>query len=240
MSHCVVLAVVPGGLTPEALQALLNERMDPYSENLKVPEYDKPCWCIGSEAREDAQAATNAKFGPLDAVRDEFWQRHPQGGDDIWQELNKKRFEFEKNFLAEHPKKNAADPECSECHGTGTYRTTYNPSSKWDWWRIGGRWDGWITGTEQSSENGFNFSYRHEPLAGNIRTIDSLPSPIPDDLIPYAILSDDGRWNEKGHLGWFGRTQDEKADWPDQARALLESYRGKPEAYMVVTLDIHI
>src|ERR1700728_3854541 len=30
-----------------------------------------------------------------------------------------------------------------------------NPFS--DWYRIGGRWDGWITGNEQSSDNGFNF-----------------------------------------------------------------------------------
>lgn len=33
---------------------------------------------------------------------------------------------------------------CDECHGTGTYMSTYNPKSKWDWYEVGGRWSGWL------------------------------------------------------------------------------------------------
>jgi hypothetical protein len=36
----------------------------------------------------------------------------------------------------------SADTDCKECQGTGTRITTHNPSSKWDWWQIGGRWTG--------------------------------------------------------------------------------------------------
>jgi hypothetical protein len=31
------------------------------------------------------------------------------------------------------------DPKCGECKGTGIYKSTYNPNSKWDWYSIGGR-----------------------------------------------------------------------------------------------------
>lgn len=33
----------------------------------------------------------------------------------------------------------------SGCGGTGVNPTTYNPDSKWDWYSIGGRWDGNLT-----------------------------------------------------------------------------------------------
>ena len=31
---------------------------------------------------------------------------------------------------------------CDECEGLGTVLSTYNPASKWDWYEIGGRWEG--------------------------------------------------------------------------------------------------
>jgi hypothetical protein len=31
--------------------------------------------------------------------------------------------------------------------------STYNPDSKWDWYVIGGRWDGWINDKEASQES---------------------------------------------------------------------------------------
>ncbi len=35
---------------------------------------------------------------------------------------------------------------CPSCHGKGTYPSTYNPDSKWDWWVVGGRWNGQLRG----------------------------------------------------------------------------------------------
>lgn len=49
----------------------------------------------------------------------------------------------------------APDPECEDCHGTGTEMTTSNPEGYWDWWTIGGRWSGCLTGVspEDNLEN---------------------------------------------------------------------------------------
>lgn len=41
----------------------------------------------------------------------------------------------------------------SGCGGTGTYESTYNPDSKWDWYVIGGRWNGWLADEDQKPEN---------------------------------------------------------------------------------------
>lgn len=75
----------------------------------------------------------------------------------------------EKAVFEAHPMKDAPEPTCgfysgprkdwwpttakegdrfedgSGCGATGTYKSTYNPRSKWDWYVIGGRWAGWIT-----------------------------------------------------------------------------------------------
>ena len=32
--------------------------------------------------------------------------------------------------------------DCEDCNGSGTSVTTYNPESKWDWYQVGGRWEG--------------------------------------------------------------------------------------------------
>jgi len=34
------------------------------------------------------------------------------------------------------------DPQCEECNGAGKVSTDYNPKAEWDWWVIGGRFDG--------------------------------------------------------------------------------------------------
>lgn len=87
-----------------------------------------------------------------------LWQR------DYWGPRNK----FEKSELEIHPGKDAPNPTCgfysgeradwwpadaevgdrfdddSGCGGTGRVMSTYNPESRWDWWTIGGRWNGYF------------------------------------------------------------------------------------------------
>ena len=94
----------------------------------------------------------------VDQAANPFWQR------DYWGPRN----EFEKKSLAEHPDKNKPSSTCgfysgerrdwwpesakegdryddeSGCGGTGRVMSTYNPESKWDWWTVGGRWNGYF------------------------------------------------------------------------------------------------
>jgi hypothetical protein len=54
-----------------------------------------------------------------------------------------------------------------EVDAKGNVMTTSNQDSFWDWYRVGGRWDGVIVENEQRSENGFNFDDKHESVANN-------------------------------------------------------------------------
>lgn len=64
---------------------------------------------------------------------------------------------------------------------------TYNPDGKWDWYEVGGRW------------NGF--------LRGNVRTAKSLlKSPRLEALLPHDFLTPDGTWHARARYvstGWI-------------------------------------
>ena len=112
--------------------------------------------------------------------------------------------------------------------------TTRNPKSKWDWWRIGGRWDGAVRNNRRYSQEGYNFSSAHEELKNNV-----LPAKELDHkLIVHAVVTPDGQWHEKGHMGWFAVVRDEKENdtWDEEVIQLIRSHQD----CMIVGLDCHI
>jgi len=116
------------------------------------------------------------------------------------------------------------DPECLYCQGTGV--SHFNPDGKWDWWRIGGRYDGWITDTEVSGD-GFNFSHEHESLKLNSRPVAELL-----DKIPCAIVTPDGEWHENPDP-WG---DDSTGEWDDEVHALYKQYQD----CIAVCVDCHV
>ena len=120
-----------------------------------------------------------------------------------------------------------------EFNDLGEPISTSNPDCKWDWYRIGGRWDGWITGNERASDGGFNFGPEHETVANNIATAEQA---LERGKIPHAIVTPGGQWHEHGQLGWFGNLLSENDGWETEAREILARYRG----HRIVILDAHI
>jgi hypothetical protein len=111
--------------------------------------------------------------------------------------------------------------------------SAYNPDSKWDWYRVGGRWDGWITDNEQSSQGGFNFGAQHETLENNTATTEQA---LARDKIPHALMTPDGNWHERGRMGWWANLLTENDNWDSDAKAILARYPG----HRVVIVDAHI
>lgn len=101
--------------------------------------------------------------------------------------------------------------------------STYNPDSKWDWYVIGGRWDGWINDKETSGES----------VADNTATTDQA---IARGKIPHAVITLDGEWHENGQMGWWAVLLTENENWEPDARAILARYPG----HRLVIVDAHI
>jgi len=266
VSHFVVYALVPEGTPPDAVEQKLNELLAPYNEGTAVEEYDRPCYCVGRAAQRAAREAASA-VESVDAIRERFAAvyatqitrkdalelvRSPTPEEkaahralDAETEAAWRSADYIGGFearsaeaLATHPLRESADPECDECAGKGTSRSTYNPKSKWDWWRVGGRWDGLLVGEVRRSDNGFNFGEEHTQLRHNSRVVASLPTPLPEDLVPFAIVTPDGAWHDRGRMGWWGMVSDatDRDQWGAQVREQLAAH---PTALAVV-LDCHI
>lgn len=127
----------------------------------------------------------------------------------------------------------------------GNVWTTYNPISKWDWYVIGGRWSERIPlksgnganaaqikdidfgididfekGKEKYQDEYNNliqngdYFYKPKYYSDNFPTIEDYIIDK-EQFITFAIIND-GKWFEKGTMGWFGcssETPQEAVEW---------------------------
>lgn len=234
MSHSTVGVILQAGQSVE-------EALAPFDENISVDPYTRDCHCIGRAARNRAYSAANTRVGTLDSIRGEFWATRKQNNpysakdepdayweffdayqermDEEWKSFSrlKEYKETERDYLDYAPDKFTPDPLCETCGGTGKCTDTYNPKSRWDWYQIGGRWNGELP-------NGAN----EMPVSELLNT----------PYFPFAVLTPDGEWHEKGRMGWWGTVSNEVREetWRD---TVLELYCKHVDCTLVL-VDVHI
>jgi len=193
--HAYLIAVVPPAIPAAATEKFIAGLMERYNENIEVPGYDAPCECIGSVATDECVDATDKKFPSWTDLR----ASHNSDTDPPWHEYIKPRVDYQNAQEAAHPGMKDPDPNCRVCKGGGTEKQTHNPEGRWDWYRIGGRWDGVVKKVERPSEdNGFNFAPEHQQLEHNsILCSEALKTWDVLEDTPYSILTSAGEWMEK-------------------------------------------
>lgn len=284
MSHFVVLVLVPKTEDEKEIEAAIGRALEPFDENQAVPEYEEKCSCIGMAARGEVREAITKEFGTWDNLRRSFHEKRPKDEDPwgavrdaAWKEFIAPVLAFEKKAMDDHPKKDSPAPDCEDCKGTGTRMTTYNPKSKWDWWTIGGRWNGYFDAKYDPEQDPENLEEcflcngtgkRDDDLGREARQQDPTytcngcagkgkklkwPShlkkhanwmPVAEllkqkEISPsYALLTPDGEWHQRGEMGGFGMSSNEKEvdTWEAEYRRCLELY---PDA-LAVAVDCHI
>lgn len=97
---------------------------------------------------------------------------------------------------------------CKKVDGVWREFSTYNPKSKWDWYCEGGRWSDLNALTQEEMLQPENF---------------------------FTVVRD-GIWYERGRMGWFGMSWDEKSDeeWDELFKNLI---KGADE---FTVIDCHI
>lgn len=222
MSHFFALVITnaQNGHAERSVETLLA----PFNENITVPEYDRTCHCIGETAKERADKLMQAELGTWDEAKDKFKAEYPLPPNASWEErikleplwrrlYMKPRYSRRDELLAGMDDKQAPTPDCDQCHGQGTYRSTYNPDSQWDWYSIGGRWNDVVGGNQA-------------PVAWF----------LDNDQFPFAIVTPDGKWHQKGNMRWFGMVSDEKDNWPEEARRIMNEH----QSLTGIVCDLHI
>ena len=233
MSHFITAVILPKDTKTEDIEGCIGKLLAPYDENLEVPEHDTDCYCVGSVARQAARDAANEQAGSLEDLRTSY-HAMPDDQRPEWREHIAEYIRAEQAVLHTHPKEHDPLPDCADCKGTGKYKTTNNPRSKWDWWRVGGRWDGKICNNPQQSQNGFNFGEKHESVVNNM----VLARNLPEDFDPFAVVTPDGMWHECGEMGWWGCVSKERSEesWVVQVKKIFADHA----EHFIVACDLHI
>ena len=111
--------------------------------------------------------------------------------------------------------------------------STYNPYAKWDWYCIGGRWSGFLV-IKERDEN------------GDIIKVDSALNHEIDweymfdnNLTPFCYVTEEGEWQERGSMGWWGCVSNEKESdiWTKQFKDYLKIIDSD---CLVTVVDFHI
>lgn len=111
--------------------------------------------------------------------------------------------------------------------------SSYNPDSKWDWYSVGGRWAGFLVLKERDEEGGIIET--NEALVGEVDWEYMLEHKFP----PFCYVDEDGEWFEKGEMGWWGVTFDEKPE--DSWKTQFSEYLKEVDSDCLVTVvDFHI
>jgi hypothetical protein len=108
----------------------------------------------------------------------------------------------------------------SDAGGLFTFETT-NPDGMWDWYEIGGRWDGHLPGNVAGAKG----LLRSQKLA---------------EFLPHDFLTPDGEWHQSETyiLGGPDGVRIERkspAAWLEEFQAALKTYAGD----RVVNVDVH-
>ena len=203
MSHYTVAVVTQEYPTDSVLEDLLS----PYDENRRVKPYISATKAeIIAESKEWAER---------------FKQNREEGKiTDADYEQLKAYFEAEtdEEFYKAHT--------YSDCKydKEGNLLSTYNPDSKWDWWVVGGRWDGHLDGENTLSLKDF-VDYIKEDVEGR-RT--------------YAVLDVNGMWHEPGKMGWWAISNATDEDTENFTTNYLNFFDGYEDYWYVTLVDCHI
>lgn len=137
----------------------------------------------------------------------------------------------------------------------GVYGYWHNPNRKWDWYVLGGRWQGLLKLKPTAKFNGesgqtalFNPSGTFRASAPDLQEGCCDQARICDidwegmkNVRPFATFAvlKDGVWYERGSMGWWGVVSNEMKDdeWEDKFAELLASL---PEDTLISVYDCHI
>lgn len=151
------------------------------------------------------------------------------------------------------------DPEyqpCAECKDVGKLMSTTNPDGKWDYWRIGGRYRGFLRlhpGADgQLSELAWEYKdfpghdedwtdRADQALRGAV-DLSRIQAECWDGERPYrtyAVVAE-GAWKGRGDMGWFGCSRNERmsdVEWCEWWDRLVG---GMPDDMLLTVADCHV
>jgi hypothetical protein len=222
--HYFTLLLVPNHVLN--LEDYIEHLLAPFEigKNPKLVPVEARCMCVFQAAmREANRQAANAlgarmsdmhrKIRKKEISQESFKEFHEK-----WSRIYRETY---KRQILHHP----PQPDCPMCKGSGWYIQEIDENACWDWWVIGGRWDGLLAGKKDI------------PLEEAHR-IENNVTPFPllqDDILPNSIVTPDGEWKDDRFLNVLGHRETEKELW----RKLIDYMKARYRDTVAVAVDLH-
>lgn len=239
MSHFTVAVLVPQDKVPEpghpdfASQVITAacEMLEPFNEDIEVEPYQRPCNCAEYAVSRESRKLTEQETGfTVEIMRAAWWAKTDEEREQLeWEDFIKPYTSVLERYREDLSQSAKPEADCSDCHGTGFYGSTYNKLSKWDWYSVGGRWDG------RYEEEKIPTIIPNVAFARDLHSAAYAPFALLTPREPHQKQAYDN-WSEKGEMGWFAMVANENDNWPAIVSELLDKY----SACFAVLMDCHI
>ena len=217
----------------------VTELLLPFNDNIEVEPYKDICYCIGTVAYEYGANLANSKIESIDELRKEYYEKMDSFENETpqaWDVFIKTWSDFQKENEEKHELYHKPDPACKECKGTGFVISTKNPVGKYDFWTIGGRYDGEVI--ENSILTPKAQAFKKLSMLLNQNNI-SKNMNIVENLSPkfkcFAIVTPTGYWWEKEEPGWAGIVTSRDKSWLKTMKSVLAQHKD----CLAVGCDLH-
>ena len=240
----------------------VEELLAPYSADVEVEAYVRPCDCIGQEAEHAVRAELESEFEALQPPGRRYRNEKEQ---ETWRQfINSDATKAHRaELLAAHPRKDAPSmydgKPCPECNMTGEYLTTENPDGRWDYWDIGGSSSGRLspgyhpkhnpegegnweecsackgagTGYGRCGGTGVAMSYGKSPFGLEIVPLRDVADSI-KVYPPTALVTSDGEWHQVGFFDWDDEGDPDRDSWRAAIAEILDAHRGRHQVIVCV------
>lgn len=198
----------------------IEELLAPYDENIEYEPYIKYTKEEAIQSvRKDIEEYKNTRYAKYLADPEEYEKDSNPDHVRYLREVFPKKLNWSDEecyeYLAQYYNDDMKDKE-------GNLYSTYNPDSKWDWYTVGGRWNGELTNKDGMQTNE---DYVSELV-------------FPEDFSTFAVVLPDGSWHEAGEMGWWCMVANEKDDWYDTYK---EKFLDAADPDWILTMvDCHI
>lgn len=212
MGQFLTYVLVPGDT--KDVQAITAGLLAPYNKAVQVAEHEAKCPCLYASVAAKAGEMADARVQMADS---------PAGGSNM--ERNQLLFDrvtkyaldlqnAQKSAIQELLDKAAPDPNCKECRGSGTIRTTANPNGKWTAWKIGSH-----------LQPGFVLERCLTDIPDYFDIVPVKLIDLKEAPMPIAIITPDGQWHAWGEPYWFGTARIDDLDWENTVRKILDQHK---------------
>ena len=208
-------------------------QLEPFDENLETPryiEYTKDQ--LIEKGRKDIEEYKNGIYAEYLSDKKAYCKNCK----------NSKHLDYLENEFPEHLKwddqqiyqNELKDYDPFQIGKDGEVYSEYNPNSKWDYYSLGGRWSGLIKLKEgRLGVSGEPGAFDNKTGIDQARKCDIANI---DDIVTFALLKD-GKWFERGKMGWWGIVIGENDEWDKEFKNFIKEL---PDDTLISIYDCHI